>query len=194
MGLDAFKSDSSSDDGDSEDEQDTFDSYESSSSAESGSHDTHDADHCVEKFGSTRSELIGDTEWVSEKIRSGWGVLDFKKEIDIYPAVTIDMIKRAVARGDLEYDDIPDYDGNRYNEKPLSWYVRMAVQNTQFTRVPHDLTWKSGTPTDAPEDLTQYYPDEFSQVYMDLKNDGQEDDDNQQTEQSGPSGLDQFIN
>jgi hypothetical protein len=193
MGLDAFKSDSDSS-GDGEEEQDTLEvteyKAENTKQVTLGGDDTID---WREKYGRTRFALLRDYEWVAEKVKSGWGIESFKEELEVYPSVTIDMLKRVVQAGHLEYDDIPEYNGRSYNEKPLSWYVRMAVENEQFTRVPDDNAWKTGTPTDVDQPITRYLPKRYVDAVVPDSEVPEPRNQEEQNSDDSPAGLESFI-
>lgn len=194
MGLDAFKSDSSSSSNDTEQQEDNSEqevNHENTEQVTLGGGKTID---WREKYGRTRFALLRDYEWVAEKVNSGWGIDSFKEELEVYPSVTIDTLKSVVEAGHLEYDDIPEYDGRGYNEKPLAWYVRMAVENEQFTRVPDDNSWKTGTPTQVDDPITGYLPETYVDgVVPDSEVPETENQEDQDSDNS-PAGLESFIN
>lgn len=194
MGLDAFKSDSSDSSNDTEQQED-----DNKQEVDHGNTEqvTLGGDKTIdwrEKYGRTRFALLRDYEWVAEKVKSGWDIESFKEELEVYPSVTIDMLKRMVQAGHLEYDDIPEYDGRSYNEKPLAWYVRMAVENEQFTRVPDDNAWKTGTPTDVDQPITRYLPKRYVDGVVPDSEVPESDTEEDQDSNNSPAGLESFIN
>lgn len=178
MGLDSFNTTSSS----------TASKPSGSSSSKPSDQTTLNGgqvSYCVDQWGRPSYQLLRDPEWISDRLEEDWGVEDFLDELATFPRTLIEAFKHAVQAGEIELDDIPDYDGRSFKSNHLKWYVEMSIKHIELTDIPCDNTPNvTGKRKDLPSEFTDNVEPSVSTESV---VDGNEEDESKQV-----SGLEAF--